>query len=718
MKKYIQSFYLLPVIAMLFGSLIILIPPELNAQPGTISTYAGTGVYNYGGDGGPASLAKFRSIDHLAFDADGNLYISEYYNYRVRKIDKNTGIITTVAGTGYRGLGGLNGPATNAQLYEPYGVAFDAAGNMFIGEYGGSRLLKVDATTGIMTSIGLGPRGHGGDGGPVMYAQFNVITDILFDPDGNLYIAEAWQEKIRKIIAVDGIIDKTDTIITIAGIGSPAGYSGDGGPATSAELWHPSGLAMNDAGDLFITSIHNNCIRKIDATTGIITTFAGRGPALGDGGPATSAQLNMPHNMAFDQAGNLLIADYGQNRIRMIDPNGIISTIAGTGTQGHSGDGGAANMANISYPIGLAINNDGDFFFSENHINRFQPFHYVRKIEAFCTDPVPNFSTTSECNGNTTLFADLSTDVAPDATYEWDIDDDGIVDYTTVGNLTHTYPGPGSYTARLTISQGGCSANITQQVTVHDNPTVDAGANQTVNYGYPDLHSATANLNAVGSGGTAPYTYAWSPAANLDDPTSASPVATLGMTGESYTVTVTDANGCTSSDQVTVCVNNVVREFTWRFRGKTKHRYRVKVCHTTRFGFSITLLVRKFAVPHFLAQGAQLGSCSSVGTPCLDPAATPARLAENEYIPWEMKVYPNPFQEEARIEFYIPEDDVINIEAFDLSGQKVGIIFSGKVDENQVFKRIFNGSELPAGMYLIRLATSNEVYYEKVMLVK
>lgn len=358
---------------MLVGSFAL-----MQAQTGTITTYAGTGVTGSGGDGGLAINAQFNAIDHLVQDANGNLYISEYYGNRVRKIDAATGIISTVAGNGTRGFGGIGGLATAAQLYEPTGVAFDAAGNMYIGEYGGSRVLKVDAATGIITNMGAGPRGYAGDGGALSTAQFNVISDLFIDPAGNLFITDAWSTRIRKVTVVDGVIDGTDIIQTIAGTGV-AGFSGDGGLATAAQLNHPNGMAMNAAGDLFFSS-QNHVVRKIDAVSGIISSIAGTGTAGygGDNGPATAALLNVPHGISFDQLENLFIADINTHRVRKIDAvTQVITTVAGTGTAGFSGDGGPATAAQLQLPIGAFMElATGDLYIGEA-----SPSNRVRKVE-------------------------------------------------------------------------------------------------------------------------------------------------------------------------------------------------------------------------------------------------------------------------------------------------------------------------------------------------
>jgi sugar lactone lactonase YvrE len=282
---------------------------------GIISTVAGNNIGGYSGDGGAATAAKLNSPRAIAFDAAGNLYIADYNNNVIRKVTTATGIITTVAGTtsGYSGDGGL---ATSAKLNHPYGLVFDVAGNMYISDAGNNVIRKVTTATGIITTVaGNFPGGgYSGDGGTATSAQLNSPRGIAFDAAGNLYIADALNNVIREVTTATGIIT------TVAG--STLGYSGDGGPATSAKLHLPVGIAFDASGNMFIADFHNNVIRKVTTATGIISTIAGDnalGPGYsGDGGPPTSAQLNNPFGLAFDASGNLYFSDEGNNVIRKI----------------------------------------------------------------------------------------------------------------------------------------------------------------------------------------------------------------------------------------------------------------------------------------------------------------------------------------------------------------------------------------------------------------
>jgi sugar lactone lactonase YvrE len=355
------------------NTVTISLPQTGKALPGgIITTVAGNETQGYSGDGGPATSAELDSPIGVAIDNAGNLYIADSNNYRVRKVDTN-GIITTIAGNGTLGYSGDGGPATNAELSQSAGLAIDNAGNLYIADAGIDRVRKVD-TNGIITTVaGNGTPGYSGDGGPATSAELNWPTYLAIDNAGNLYISDVINNRVRKV-------DTKGIITTVAGNGTH-GYSGDGGPATSAELTSPDGLAIDNAGNLYIADAGNNCIRKVDSN-GIITTVAGNGTKSysGDWGPATSAEVDAPTDLAIDNAGNLYIADAGNNCIRKVDSNGIITTVAGSGTQGYSGDGGLATSAELDAPEAGVLDVYGNLYIADTGNN------CIRKVTEVATE--------------------------------------------------------------------------------------------------------------------------------------------------------------------------------------------------------------------------------------------------------------------------------------------------------------------------------------------
>ena len=336
------------------------------AETGVITTVAGTGQEGFGGDGGPAISAVLKSPSGLAIDGVGNLFIADQLNRRVRRVDAVTGVITTVAGAGGRGFIGDGGPATRALLNNPSGVVLDGEGNLFIADWGYSRVRRVDAVTGVITTVaGTDVEGFGGDGGPATRALLLRPTAVAMDGAGNLFIADWEESRIRQVDALTGVIS------TVAGTGEE-GFRGDGGPASSAWLSFPQGVAVDGAGNLFISDWGNNRIRRVDAVTGVITTVAGTGEEgfQGDGGPATSALLSSPQGVAVDGAGNLFFADTRNGSIRRVDvQTGVITTVAGTGEDGFGGDGGLATRARLSFPLGVAVDGAGNLFIADQ-LNR------------------------------------------------------------------------------------------------------------------------------------------------------------------------------------------------------------------------------------------------------------------------------------------------------------------------------------------------------------
>ena len=293
------------------------------------------------GDSGPAIRARLAFPDGVAVDGSGNLYIADRDNHRIRRVD-GAGIITTIAGTGERGYGGDGGLAVEARLNNPTGLAVDGTGALYIADRGNDQVRRVDPTGTITTVAGTGERGFGGDGGPAVEARLNNPEGVAVDGSGSLYIADSGNRRVRRV-------DTSGTLSTVAGNGG-RGFGGEGGPAVRASLNHPAGVAVDGSGNLYIAESGENMIHRVDGT-GTITTIAGTGESgfSGDGGPAAMAGLDFPQRVAVDGAGNLYIADTYNHRIRRVDASGTITTVAGTGERGLGGDGGPAAAAQLTH---------------------------------------------------------------------------------------------------------------------------------------------------------------------------------------------------------------------------------------------------------------------------------------------------------------------------------------------------------------------------------
>jgi len=352
---------------------------KVTAATGIINTIVGVqSKFGFGGDGGPALSASLTNPFLLAVDSTtGNVWIPDYWNNRVRMYTASSGIITTVVGNGLVGDGG---PATSASLYDPRSPILDSEGNLYIVDATNNRIRKVDTSGNISTVAGNGivcpnTQDPCGEGGSATSASLSIPRTVTIDPSGNLIIADSGVNRIREV--TDG------NITTIAGTGS-AGFSGDGEPATGAELNDPRGVVLDSSQNMYFVDAGNNRVRRIDATTHDISTIAGNGPDgnapsgcqgqgsfSGDGGPAISATLNCPLGLDIDSKGNLFVSDTQNNRIRRIDAvTQIITTVAGNGTAGFSGDGGAATSAMLNNPDRISINAAGNFFISDTNNER------------------------------------------------------------------------------------------------------------------------------------------------------------------------------------------------------------------------------------------------------------------------------------------------------------------------------------------------------------
>jgi len=591
-----------------------------------ITTFAGN--YNegggYSGDGGPSTAAQLQVPLGVVIDASRNIYISDFYNNRIRQIN-TSGTINTFAGNGYLpgvfsgGYSGDGGPATAAELDHPYGITVDASGNLYIADsYNNS--VRIVNTSGIINTFAGNYNegaGYSGDGGPATAAELNFPTGITVDASGNVYIADEYNNLIRKV-NTSGIINTFAGIDSGAISGSNVGYSGDGGPATDAELNYPIGIAVDASGNIYIANNGNNLIREV-STSGIINTFAGIASGAisgtnagysGDGGLATVAELYSPTGIGVDAFGNVYIADGGNNLIRIVNTSGIISTIAGNYNEGsgYSGDGGPATAAQLNFPEGMAVDAFENVYIADNGNN------IVRRVAAPPPSVSANVTTNVGCNGASTgsILAAVSNGTSP-YTYSWSpiggtdfiasglsagtytitvTDSVGSIDSTTV---TITQPNVLSTTATL-LSNSSCGGTkgsamatpsggtspytyswspggqtnstatglsvYTYTVTVQDNCGGSATASVIVQ-GLTVSAFTGANVSCNGgsngqgkvsvSGGKAPYTYFWSPS------TSSTYIAS-GLSAGSYSVTVTDNHGCSATSAVTITQPTALRD--------------------------------------------------------------------------------------------------------------------------------------------------------------
>ncbi|MCD6012474.1 MAG: hypothetical protein K0Q79_2336 [Flavipsychrobacter sp.] len=367
-----------------------------------ITTVAGMGyMTGYTGDGGPATVATMYSPSDIAFDQAGNLYITDFINNVIRKLDTN-GYIYTVAGTGF-GAGsaaagaytGDGGPATAADLNGPFAIAIDASGNIIFAD-GYNHVVRKVSTSGIITTIAGKPTaGYSGDGGPATAAELNNPVGLAIDAAGNLYIADNHNNVIR-------MVNTAGIISTVIGNGTPA-FSGDGGPATAASMDLPIGIAFDTAENMYIADVRNNKIRRVDKITGIITTVAGTDSAgyTGDGGPATAARLDTAERIDFDDSNNLYISDFFNNVVRKVDAvTGIITTIAGNGYGAGSkgmvhnfcGDDSLATAACLYLPYGVKFDSHHRMYICD------RGNHAIRRVGPPAPPPPIDHSSVQDMN--------------------------------------------------------------------------------------------------------------------------------------------------------------------------------------------------------------------------------------------------------------------------------------------------------------------------------
>jgi sugar lactone lactonase YvrE len=426
----------------------------LQAQVTIITTIAGNGAGSYCCDGGPATNAEINNANQLCLDKFGNLYFTDDYNNRVRKITLPSGTITTIAGTGIGGYSGDDSLATNAKLFIPGAIFADTTGNIYIGDGLNHRIRKVTISTGIITTIaGIGIPGNTGDGGLATNAEIYSPAGLYVDQAGNIYISDIDNNNIRKVTP-NGIIS------TIAGIGT-LGYSGDGGIATNAQFSAPTKATLDNSGNIIIADGNNNVLREIGVETGIINTIAGNGTPgySGDGGPAINALLNGPYGIFIDRQNNIFFAEYGNGTIRRIDGiTKIITTVAGCGIAGYAGDGGPPDSAKL-IPEDVTIDQYGVMYIADYENNRIRAVYNPKLAVPAIQSTLQNYNISpNPSDGNITL-SQLVKDTDPVFAQIWNtsgvsIYKEQLLFTNGVDQLHVVNAVPGLYLLQLTDSKG------------------------------------------------------------------------------------------------------------------------------------------------------------------------------------------------------------------------------------------------------------------------
>ena len=483
-----------------------------------ILTIGGTGVAGFSGDNGPATAAKLNKPWGVASDLNGNLYVADLDNHRIRVINTQSspisvagvtvlpGDVATIGGTGVAGYSGAGGPATSAQMNSPTSAVPDDFGNVFVADLLNHRVRRINQVGVISTIAGTGAAGFSGDGGAAAAAQLNAPSAVAVDADGNVYISERQNHRIRVInrqassITVYGVTVPSSGIATIVGNGVSAS-TGDGGPATAASIQFVDSIVINrTTGELYLADRAANVIRKV-STAGTITTVAGTNGVSGysgDGGPATGATLSLSFGIQLDGVGNLYIADYGNNRVRVVNMSGAtatffgvsvapgnIATVAGTGTAGYSGDNGPALAALLNQPVSLAVDAGGNLYVSDYSNSRIRRVAGEPPIIVVGTPLAADDDVTTD--EDTAVTADVVTNddlgVQPTAITAVTQGANGAVTFDA-GNGTTTYTptadfnGSDSYTYTITDNNGATStATVTVTVTaVNDAPTATSAS--------------------------------------------------------------------------------------------------------------------------------------------------------------------------------------------------------------------------------------------------
>ncbi len=512
------------------------------------------------GDGGLATEAFLHMPQNAAFDAAGNLYIADCYNHKIRRVDAVTQTITTVVGNGTDGAGGDGGPATEASLGFLFNIAVDGPGNIYISDTNNNRVRRVDAATGVITTVAGGGVG-GSDGRPATQSGLLSPGGVAVDRHGNLYLTE--QEGIQRVRRVDAA---TGIITTVAGGGTLSGALAEGVPATSVQLPWLWGIALDQAGNLLLTQPYAYRVRRVDAATGIITTVAGTGIAehTGDGGPATEAAVDVPWGVTVDRQGNVYITESNgsRGRVRCVDgATGIITSIVGTGQSqyAYTGVPVSADSVNLSNPTGLALNGSGDLFITDYG---FSTVWRVQGIAVANQAPVADAGADQDAAPAApgTVDGGASSDAEADSlSFVWSAPQGIILSDVSAVQPTFTTPStPGAYAFTLRVHDGLAESRpdtVVVNVVVNDSSLADAGPDQDVAAGVAVQLDGSASHNLA----NLPLTYVWTAPAGilLSDSTAAQPTFTSPLIAGRYllTLVVSSATSVSAPDTVVITVS-------------------------------------------------------------------------------------------------------------------------------------------------------------------
>lgn len=520
-----------------------------------INTVAGNGSRVSAGDGGLATSAG-TSVSSVALDAAGNLYISDGINNKIRKVTAATGIITTIAGTGIAGFSGDGGAAINAQLNSPGDICVDPAGNVYFNDNQNFRVRKINVSTGIITTVA-GDGGGGFFGGTAL-----AVTAGIHYPNGlavdakYLYISLFSQQIVCKLDFATGML------ITIAGNGT-RGFSGDGGPALSASLGYPAGLSITASGELYIADYFNNRIRKIDAAGIITTVAGdGTAAFSGDGGAATNASLNLPTGIFVDAAGNIFIADNSNYRIRKVTAaTGVIKTVAGSGNYGFGGDGLSATDPCVKFldPHKVRVDASGNMFIAD--VSNFR-IRKVDTMPVVSLTPTITISTSSNqiCAGSSITFTASTTNAGASPTYQWKVN--GVTVGSNSASFTSsTIADADKITCELTANTACTPVTITSNIiTASVTPAVIPSITIASNSN-SICQGSTANYTATQTnGGTAPF-YQWK-VNGINEGNNSASFSSSSLTNNSViSCTLTSNAACAvpaNSNAITITVNPIV----------------------------------------------------------------------------------------------------------------------------------------------------------------